>query len=193
MKCEGYYEAELIDKDGEVVEYWKSKNKVLYGFIGGLFHSLFGVGTSNGNGTIYDEKGKFGRLYLFSTAINANASNDPAATDSDNPTNWGYETTQDKGWKDLTAANKIQSQSVTFETAPSTKITLTFQVSFGPSEALYSNNTQTTWHSMGIGSIPIVALSNESRLVTRVKMGTGILKTNSQTLRVRYNFSIIVS
>lgn len=196
MNCQGFYEAEVIDDaTGEVVQYAKSKNTVLYGFVGGLFKQLFGVATDNTALTPTDnpsryadvEQAQFGRLFLFKSSTAT------AAGDSNLPSSYTMESTEDKGWMNLQTAGKITQYSAVFDPANS-KVTLTFQCTFSTQQGLYGSDNPTVWYGIGVGSIDIAAARTAtSRLLTRVTMGSPIQKSNSQTLRVRYNFSIIVA
>lgn len=198
MNCEGFYEAEVVEETtGEVVQYWKSKNIVNYGFIGGLFKELFGVGntsaliqsSSDVSKVPYAEKSKFKRLYLFTN------SGTPTASEVDTPATYTPDIVS--GNPDTGNSTKLltsQSDGITYSSVtfvPSEKkITMTIQVSYGTSQGLITGQNSTQWNSMGIGSDDI---SGYSKLITRVTMGGGITKTSSQTLRVRYNFSIAVN
>lgn len=196
MNCEGFYEAELIDDStGEVVQYWKSKNTVNYGFVGGLFKRVFGVGaentgltTTNPSRTPYADKAHFGQLNLFKTGQSTGYTGVIVPSEVDTIATYQ---TDASAQKDITQSNVITYSAVTMTTSGENKITLTLQVTFGPTEGLYNNTSPTQWLSMGISSTTITELSDK-RLLTRVLMGTGISKTNQQTLRVRYNFSIVV-
>lgn len=200
MNCQGFYEAEVIDDaTGETVQYHKSKNTVLYGFIGGLFSQLFGVesdktslGTNDPSRYSDVEQVRFGRLYLFK--YTGSSQNTTSASDNNDPATYIYEATENKGWKNLETSGNISQYSVTFDPATS-KVTLTLQVTFATTEGLYGTDNPTVWAGIGIGSSDITSrgATVTSRLITRVTMSSPIQKSNSQTLRVRYNFSIVVA
>lgn len=193
MNCNGFYEAEVIEeKTGEIVQKWESKNIVNYGFIGGLFKYLFGVGNTSGliadpanvSRTPYTEMAEFNYLYLFQNSGTPTAS-EVNTISTYSPDSNGNST------KDLNSqSDGITYSSVVFDTV-NKKITMTIQVTYGPSQGLITGQSSTTWYSMGIGSTPVGGTT--PKLLSRVLMGAGITKTNSQTLRVRYNFSIIVT
>jgi hypothetical protein len=185
MNCTGIYEVDVLEPTGEIVHQWKSKNVINYGFVGGLFKHLWGVGNTNGNlgstdpnKTVYIEKAGFGKLYL------SDKSTTPDKNDNDDLTTYAVLSEA----KDLTGSGIINLKSVVFDTG-NKKITMTIQVTYGPTEALAGQQSK-TWYSMIIAGYPT---SGTSRLDSRVLMGSGVPKTNTQTLRVRYNFSIQVA
>jgi len=189
MECLGFYEAEVIDSDGEISQYFKSKNVVNYGFIGGLFKHLFDVGNTNAtlpsdnpSRTPYVEKAQFNYLCLFTTQ------GTPQPYDVDTVPAPGGNSVKDLSSEE--EGEGITYSNVVIETSPTSKITMTIQVTYGPADAFIPPASQTTWYSMGISSLEV---SGTSRLLSRVLMGNGITKTSSQTLRVRYNFSIVVT
>ena len=129
-----------------------------------------------------------GTSFLFKSSTST------APSDTNNPSTYTYEVTEDKGWKNLQTSGKISQYSVVFDPANS-KVTLTFQCTFSTSEGLYGTDNPTVWYGIGVGSIDITSRTPNvtSRLITRVTMGSPIQKSNSQTLIVRYNFSVVVA
>jgi hypothetical protein len=191
MNCYGFYEAEVVNPDGEIVQQWKSKNIVNYGFIGGLFKHLFDVGNTNSSlpsdnvsRTPYVEKAQFLKLHLFQN------SGTPTASESDNVSSYTPDANGNSTKNLSSESDGITYSSVVIETSPTKKITMTVQVTYGPNQGLITGQTSSTWYSMGISSLEV---SGTTKLLSRVLMGAGITKTNSQTLRVRYNFSIVVT
>lgn len=207
---QGYYEAEVVDEKGEIVQYWKSRNTVSYGFVGGLFKHMFNVGTQNigisePNKTPYKAKAQFGYLYLLKTQYYSGSGSQILASEPDGTGssivqvyNGDLNGTGTKKLSDGIGpdASEITSYSVTMDTSTSQKkITLVVQVTFAPLEGIFTSETTTTWYSMAIGSITDNDSQypcTSSKLISRVLMGSGITKTQTQTLRVRYNFTIVV-
>jgi hypothetical protein len=181
----GIWEVDVIENDGKIVQHWEKKNVINYGFIGGLFKHMFGVGTdnltltpsTNPSRTVEVQKARFGSLYL--TTYNTT---DP--TSSQDASLASYPTLSEE--KDLTGSGVITLSSVTIDTS-NEKITMTIQVTFGPTEALNGGASE-TWYNMIIADIQTTA-----KLLARVKMGSGVTKTDTQTLRIRYNFNIQVT
>lgn len=182
----GIWEVDVIENNGKIVQHWEKKNVINYGFIGGLFKHIFGVGTdnltlspaTNPSREVIADKAQFGSLYL--STYNTQ---DPAS-DQDPTMSPGYDDLSEE--KDLTSGGVITLSSVVIDTS-NEKITMTIQVTFGPTEALNLGASE-TWYNMIIADIQATA-----ELLARVKMGSGVTKTDTQTLRIRYNFNIQVT
>jgi len=191
MICTGLYEVETIE-NGEIVQYWSGKNAINESFIGGLFYHMFGVGAENTGLTTTDASRyvNIEQAYFCKLALSTYDTAPTAAMDN----TWSVYTNNSSYFvsdpiKDLTGSSIVDYKTVAMDTGAK-KITLTLQTTFATNEATRSL-AQYTWKSLLIGGSPIGG--STTKLVSCVNMGTGgVTKTQNQTLRVRYNFSIQV-